>query len=798
MKETIICVHCGADCGKNPVWDQGKPFCCHGCKSVYQLLNGKQLYTYYNMEDTPGIKVDVHEFGKKYAYLDNADIVTKLLEFQEDGIAKVTLYVPAIHCSSCIWLLENLQRLHPGIIQSTVNFVKKRVSISYRENQVSLRQLVELLASIHYIPQITIDDINKKAADVSTKTLIYKIGVAGFVFGNTMLLSFPEYLPGNQFITEDFKRFFGILNFLLSLPIMFYSGTDYLASGFKNLLHKIINIDLPISIGMIAIFLESSYEIFSGSGTGYMDSLAGLVFFLLIGKWYQAKTYKALSFDRDFNSYFPIAVTKLNAHSEEESVLIEKIAVGDRLLIRNQELIPADALLLKGEASIDYAFVTGEARPVSKSPGDKIYAGGRLVGQSIEIELIKEVKQSRLTQIWNQEHKKTSVKTLSDMMDDVSKYFTVVVLSISILSGIMWLFINPLTALFAFTSVLIVACPCALALSIPFTFGNTMRIFGQKGLFIKNPDVVEALSKVDTIVFDKTGTITESNEAQMEYSGIDLGEEYRRIIYSMTGNSTHPASKVIHQHLQQTPKILFDKFEEIPAKGIEAEWNKKSYKLGSASFIGTEGNSLQNKATTIYFSENNQVLGYFTLRNKYRQGLELLIQTLKKEYEIHFLSGDNDSERENLERLTGISENIHFNQSPKDKLDYIRLLRAKGKRVMMIGDGLNDAGALLESNAGISIADDIYSFSPACDAILQSNNLKHLNQFIRFSRISVKIVRLSFILSFIYNVVGLSFAVRGLLSPIVAAILMPASSVSVVAFVTLMVAISARIKLKCC
>ena len=782
MSEKHICVHCGADCGKNPVWHNNEPFCCNGCKTVYQLLGENKLYTYYEIENTPGIKVDVHEFGKKYAYLDNVDIVDKLLDFQEDGVARVNLYIPSIHCSSCIWLLENLQKIHKGIIQSQVNFVKKRVSISYREQEISLRQLVELLASIHYVPQISLEDISKKSADVSIRKLIYKIGIAGFAFGNTMLLSFPEYLPGNQQISEEFRQFFGVLNFILALPVLFYSATDYLASGLKNLWHKVINIDLPISIGIIAIFLQSSYEIFSGSGTGYMDSLTGLVFFLLIGKWYQARSYKALSFDRDYKSYFPIAVSKLTSDGEK-SIPLEEIKIGDKLLIRNHELIPADAGLLSSEAHIDYSFVTGESQPVDKMLGDKLFAGGKQIGQNIEIEVLKEVKQSRLTQVWNQEYKKVQEKKMSDIMDNVARYFTVTVLSIAMITAIYWLFVDSSKAIFSFTSVLIVACPCALSLSIPFAFGNTMRIWGKLGFFLKNQDVVDDLHRIDTLVFDKTGTVTQSDDANIEIYG-QLSEQDKAIVWSMSGNSTHPASKIIHNHLNSDKKIQFEQFTEIAGKGIQASLNADVYKLGSSLFALNQKQTLENKATEVYFSKNDKLLAKFTLKNKYREGLANLIQNLSKKFDIHFISGDNESERVRLENLIAKKENIHFNQSPKEKLDYIKKLRNQGRHVCMFGDGLNDAGALLESNVGITIADDVYSFTPASDAILQAEKFNELDKFLDFSKIAVKIVRSSYIISFLYNLVGIGFAIKGLLSPIVAAILMPASSVTVVAFVS--------------
>lgn len=778
-------MHCGEECGANPIVWNGLNFCCNGCKTVYQILNENKLYSYYNIEETPGIKVEQQEFGNKYAYLDNEEVKEKLFEFSQGDTKKVTLYIPTIHCSSCIWLLENLKSLNPGIKHSISNFVKKEVTITFHESEITLRKIVELLASIHYIPLISLESATKEENKQTNRLLFMKMGVAAFAFGNTMMLSLPEYLPGSYFISDTFKMVFGYLNLIFAIPVLLFSGNDYWLSAFKNLRRGILNIDLPITIGMFAIFAQSAYEILSQSGAGYMDSLSGFVFFLLIGRWYQNKTYQALSFDRDYKSYFPIAVTKLNS-GKEESILLEKLKKDDLILVRNQELIPADGVLSKGTAFIDYSFVTGESRPVKKETGEEVYAGGRQIGSSVEIEIKAEVKQSKLTKLWDQSERKSSEKNnLSALTDTVSKYFTYIVLLIAFVTGVYWLWADSATALMAFSSVLIVACPCALALSIPFAFGNTMGLFGKLGFYLKNADVVEKLSKVDTIVFDKTGTITQADSLNVNFHESELNSQQLKLVKSLCRHSTHPLSTSIYNSINNT-FVEVEKFREIPTRGIVAEYEGKEIRLGSYEFIYDKKTDevFSNRS---YLSINGQTLGYFSVENKYREGLEAVINELAKDKELHLISGDNSSEKSNLLNYFSNEEQLSFNQSPNDKLEFVKELKQKGKHVLMVGDGLNDAGALNESDVGISIADNVYHFSPACDAILEAKQFNKLAELIRFSKKSIKIVYASYILSVLYNVIGLDFAVRGLLTPIIAAILMPASSVSVVAFVSLSV-----------
>jgi P-type Cu+ transporter len=789
------CVHCGADCGAAPVVWEAKNFCCHGCKTVYQILNEKEMHQYYDIQPMSGIRIDIGQPSKKFAFLENEEIISNLLDFNDGNTSKVKFFIPAIHCASCIWLLEHLDTLHDGIIYSTVNFPRKEVFITFRNDQISLRQLAELLSAIHYVPEITLEHLEGKKALKTNRSLLLKIGIASFSFMNIMMYSFPEYLPGGDLLEQNFKHIFGWLSFILILPVVFYSANDYYLSAWKGLKHKIISIDLPITLGIIALFLQSSYEVFTGNGIGYMDSLAGLLFFLLIGKWYQGKTYQALSFERDYKSYFPVAVTVI-VDGFEAILPIRDLKKGDHILIRNQELIPADAAIFKGKGNIDYSFVTGEALPVPKKEGDFIYAGGRQVGSSIELIVEKEVEQSYLTQLWNQNGTKPDSVSLNTHINNISQYFTAVVLVIAFSSFFYWLTVDLATAVYVFSSVLIIACPCALALTVPFTFGSTMRVFGRRGFYIKTTDVVEQLYRTTTIVFDKTGTITFNRKVQIKFHGPAINADGERMIRSMVKHSSHPLSTALYEHLSSSQLLEPEVYEEIPGLGITGVLSGKRINIGSELFVTGSSANEDMKESRVYVSIDGRILGYYSFMNTYREGLNQVISTLKRRYKLHLISGDNDAEKENLESVFGTESRLLFNQSPVDKKNYIIELKKRGENVLMIGDGLNDAGALAESNTGISIADDVFSFSPACDAIMESSKFGELERFIRFTRSSFKVIRWSFLISFFYNVIGLSFAVTANLSPLIAAILMPVSSVSVVAFATFMVSLMAFRKLR--
>jgi len=780
------CFHCGLTIPENEViyFDQ-KEFCCNGCKTVYEIFSLHNLTSYYDFEKSPG--ATPQDIQGKYDFLDNESILSKLLEFQEGNTAIVSLNIPHIHCSSCIWILENLNKIQTGISTSQVNFPEKRVRITFDSDAISLKEIVYLLSSIGYEPYISLENYETGKTNVD-RSLTYKLGVAFFCFGNIMLLSFPEYFEIKEFWLDNYKPFFRFLIFVLVLPSFLYSASGYYISAYHSIKTRMLNIDIPIALGIIVMFIRSTYDMVMDHGPGFFDSLASLVFFMLLGKMFQTKTYSFLSFERDFKSYFPIAVTRINTDSSEESVPVYDIEKGNRLLIRNQELIPVDGILISEKAEIDYSFVTGEAVPITKKSGDKVFAGGKQIGKVVEMEVLHSVSQSYLTQLWSNEiFQKKVFQKHKTITDAISRYFTPILLLIAFGGFGYWIFIDANTAFNVFTAVLIVACPCALALTAPFTFGNILRILGKQKLYLKNALVIEQLARVNTIVFDKTGTITTNKKSNILYEGTAISEENNILIKNVLRGSNHPLSRMLYDFLPETTKIKIDDFQEITGKGIQGSIYNKIVQMGSATFVDAPvSETSEMEKTALHIKIEGIYYGKFIFENQYRKGLEKLFVDLNQNYQIKVLSGDNDGERANLETILPKNTELIFNQKPEQKLDYIKTLQEKGRNVMMVGDGLNDAGALAQSNVGISISENVNVFSPACDAILDASEFSRLDYFLKLSQKSILIIKMSFVLSLLYNVVGLGFAVTGNLLPLVAAIIMPLSTITIVSFVTLM------------
>ena len=774
VKNAVKCYHCGDECINETIQLADKNFCCQGCKTVYQVLNQSDLCDYYELNKNPGTSQRITVRKDKFSFLDDDKIEQQLISFRDTEQTHVTFYLPQIHCSSCLWLLENLHRLNTAVISSRVNFTRKEVAIVFDQQKTSLRSIAELLTSIGYEPYISLQNLQQAKPRIQ-RSLIYQLGVAGFCFANIMLMSFPEYL-GLEGAEKSMQSLFRYFNLILAIPVFLYSSLPFYKSAWGSLKHRYLNIDAPIALAIIMTFGRSLYEVLSNTGGGYFDSMSGIVFFMLVGRVLQEKTYQQLSFERDYTSYFPIAVTVLKDKQEIPTALPD-IKSGDTILIHNEELIPVDGLLTRGKAFIDYSFVTGESLPVLKDMGELLYAGGKQTGGNIELLVMKEVSQSYLTRLWNNDDK-TKTQKIS-FVDGLSRYFTWVVFALAAIGALYWSFYDGGKAWNVVTTILIVACPCALLLSNSFTNGNVLRILSKNKLYLRNAQTIEEMANANHLVFDKTGTLTTTEEQDITYNGEPFNDEIAGSIAAVAAQSTHPLSKLLARELRNDTVYEVRQFSETTGRGISGIVNHRIITLGSAEFVTGEEVNVFN-GSSVYVSVDGVLLGHFHIRNHYRPSIFNQVRQLSKQYRISVLSGDNEGERLNLQQELGMDVKLFFNQQPHDKLNYIKELQEKGQKVIMIGDGLNDAGALKQSDAGIAVTESTNNFTPASDGILEADRLSQLSNYLRFTKANKQVVIASFILSIVYNIIGLTFALQGILSPLVAAILMPSSSLSII------------------
>ena len=770
-----LCYHCGDICNENPIEKHDKTFCCQGCEKVYELLNDNQLSAYYECDINPGISPT----EKNFDFLNNVAFRDRLITFSNTAFSKVSFHLPAIHCRSCLYLLENLQKLNPQIIKTSLNFGKKYLTVWFKEDQLSLGALASLIASLGYEPHISNED--KKQQNNNRKHLILQLGIAGFCAGNAMLFSFPEYLGIDD---DSLQQLFSYLNLALGSVAVFYSGSDYFRNVYAHLKLRKMTIELPILLGILVGYGRSVYEIISHTGAGYIDSVSGLIFFLLIGKWFQQKSFDFLSFERNYKAYFPLIVTKI-AGGKELTAPLEEINIGDRLLIRNQEIIPADAYLLKGKGEMDYSFVTGESELISIEAGQSIYAGGKHRGEAIEIQISKGLNQSHLTQLWEQQAFKNpnhKSENWENFANQVGFYFTIFLLSLATMAGIYWYAVDPSRWSNAVVSILVIACPCALAVSYPFALGHGIRWLAKNHFFVKDIQAFERMAQVDTLVFDKTGTLTLQSQKEPRIQlNRKLSDKEWNAIYSLVFQSTHPLSKQVKKFLNRRSLIALKQFKEVTGKGLEAYFDEVLVQIGSAKYTQNHLASPEGfitSETRLFISINHNPIGFLEFPWENRPGVEALLHRLRHQYEIHLISGDKKEHASHLLDWFEHKDLVKFECSPLEKMKYIQKLQKQGKIVAMIGDGLNDAGALKQAQVGIAVSDDHLHFTPSSDAILKGSELPQLGNYLQYTQFGLKLIKASFLLSLVYNGFGLSYAIQGNLYPLIAAILMPINSIS--------------------
>ncbi len=780
----VLCYHCGTPCLTKGIFVDEKQFCCDGCRLVFEILDSKGLCNYYELAAHPGLSQIKGLRKDKFAYLDTPSIAEKICTIKAGEHSVVTLYLPGVHCASCLWLLEHLSRIHPAITQSRLAFSTKEITIHFRHEELSLRQVAELLSTIGYEPYISLDDADKRRAGRShfDRKRIYKLGVAGFCFGNIMMLAFPEYL-GGEGLSPRFALLFRMLSLALALPVFFYCASEFFQNAWKSLRLFLtrrgrssgpLHIDAPIALAILITFLRSLYEILSGTGNGYLDSMSGIVFFMLVGRAVQERTYRSISFHRDYKSYFPIAV-RVVTPAGAESRSLHDLKPGDIVELQDEEIIPADGAVVEGDARIDYSFVTGESEAVRVIPGEKAYAGGKQVGTQMLMVVEKPVAGSYLSSLWShaafQKDKQAEAEQQSSV-HRLSVWFTIVLFSLAATTALWWALHDPSRILPAVSAMLIIACPCALLLCATFTNGALMRLFSVHGLYLRDASVIENLSRISHLVFDKTGTLTYGNRLRRSGWSPEMQPEEKMLAYAVAVRSNHPRSRALVEWLGPQERCNLISWEQQAGLGARAIVRGHRVLVGNALFTGSPREAdLVVRIDGSFF--------YFDAVPRLRLGVRSMMRRLSTRFDLSLISGDNPRQLQAMRRLFD-GQHIHFNQQPNDKLQYVQSLQNGGTHVLMLGDGLNDAGALQQSDVGITLAEDVNNFTPSCDAILDAGKLHQLPGLLALARWRRHTVRIAFLISILYNIVGLYFAVQGTLSPLIAAILMPASTLSIV------------------
>jgi P-type Cu+ transporter len=774
-----VCRHCGQPCDSARTAGSGAAhpiFCCDGCEAVFRLLRENGLDAFYQYDSGAGLPQRYRGTldAARFAALDDPNVAAHVVEFDDGHKAILTFTIPAIHCASCVWLLEQLWRFDPGITRAEVDLQRRSVRVEYCSAATSPRSVAEQLAALGYEPMLAFERAG--AASPDRRRLYFQLGVAGFAFGNIMLFSIPRYANGAP-LTSEFRVLFGTLNLLLAIPVFLFSASDYFRTAWQAVRRATIALEVPVALGLLVLFGRSIGEIVSGRGEGFMDSFAGLVFFLLLGKLSQQRVFDRIAFDRTFRSFLPLSV-RVEEGDGMRTVPLEAIKPGDCISVRRDEIVPADGRVLEHRAAVDYALITGEQRPILLELGDTVRAGGRALG-ALRVCVLREVSQSQLARLWGHSiFRRVKQRWLTDVASRFGAWFTIAAMTLAIAGAAAWWPDLAASASVA-TAVLIVACPCALTLSAPITLGTAMAELGRRGLFLKHAAVALDLSRIDTVIFDKTGTLTAGSDRTI-VARHGLGIAAWALVRQVAKESIHPVSRAMAAQIDAPTAGLPAPRElcEVPGHGITALVGGVRVAIGSAAFVATYTATPPERVGNRTYVAAGAEIGWVVLGAGLRAGIAEAAGRLARAHDIRLLSGDHEIESPRWRPLFG--RRMWFRQSPEDKLAFVEQARGEGRRVLMVGDGLNDAGALAAADVGLAVSDETACIVPACDAVISGQRLAALPAFLAYACRARQVVILCFAVSVVYNAAGLTLALTGVLTPLVSAILMPVSSLTIV------------------
>ncbi len=764
------CKHCGL-----PNKNQDDEFCCRGCSLAYQIINNLGFSNYYQTRHLdPKIKPLKPEENNSATQIDIGAFVTRI----EENHFSINLMVEGMHCAACVWLIENVLKKQPAVIKARINMTSKKLYLEWSGNIAAGNDLVQLIFNLGY-RLIPFDAEFLKAAEKKYDSSMLKaLSVAGFASGNVMLISFALWANSSAEMGIATRNLLFWVSALITLPAIVYSGRIFIISAYNSIRAHRMNMDVPIAVAIILASIISIFEAATKGEHAYFDSVIMLVFFLLIGRYLDfSARKKAFGVAGDLMMLSGISATIIereNHKGEKYKIVLAKDLQKDMILhIAMGERIAADGLIIQGSSEIDTSVITGESNPKKYNLGDEVYAGMINLGDALQVKITKASNETLLSKIAamveNIETGKTHYTQIADL---VAKYYTPIVHIIAFITFLLWYFIfkagwHP--ALLNAAAVLIITCPCALALAVPVVKIVSAGRLLKQGILLKNSEALEKLNKIDTIIFDKTGTLTIGKPKLINNS------EVSQIAASMAAKSKHILSQALAKEFKG--ELIDLEVKEIPGQGLIANYNGEEVRLGNARHLGIEAVDAENNNPQIFFKYQNQITT-FTFQDQLRTDAKEVINQLKK-YHIILLSGDRKSVVESIAQDLGIKK-YYAEKTPDQKLEILQELKSQNKNILMVGDGINDAPSLMLADVSISPSSASDISKNIADVIFQKEKLEPVLEILKTAKKSNQIIKQNLGFALIYNLIAVPFAIAGYVVPLFAALAMSSSSIVVV------------------
>ncbi|WP_257928862.1 cytochrome oxidase maturation protein, cbb3-type [Campylobacter lari] len=771
------CKHCQLSFRQDQMIEKnGNYFCCKGCESVYEILQENNLEEFYeklgNQTLTPAI---IEHNVKDYE---------KYIQKTKEGFSEIFLLIEEIHCAACVWLNEKILIKSEGVIEVDINSITHKARIVFDEKSINLAKIIQSIESIGYKASVYLPTKNEQRATQTKRDFYAKLIVAIACVMNIMWISVAKYAGFFSGMEADTKDILHFAEFLLCTPVLFYTGSIFYKNAYYALKFKSVNMDTLVISGASLAYIYSIWAMFSRASQVYFDSVAMIICFVFIGKYLELLSKKKALDTLDHLRSFLSSEVRVLKNGKIENIDIEEVQIGDIIELKEGDRVLIDGVCVSGNISLDMSSLSGESLPLDVQKDNMIYSASLVLSGNALYKANALYKDSKLARIINLLENSSSKKAkIEKMVQQVSKYFSPIILTCALFCFAFTFFVLNLgfeEAMIRMVSVLIIACPCALALATPVSSLVAISAGLKEKILFKEAGVVEDLSKCNVAVFDKTGVLT---KACLEVKKSFLDERLdKNELLNFLHLTNHPVAKSILKFLDEKidSRIEFEKVQNFQARGYKAFLGKDEFLGGNEKFFKENHMQVQEFQTTHFiFAKNKTILAVFELEDSIRESSEELIRFMKEcKMQIYMLSGDN------LHAVSKVAEKLKINNfkascMPEDKMQTIANLNQTG-RVLMIGDGVNDALALSYAGVGVSLKEGSELAMENSDIILLKNDLKSLQKAIQIAKKTYQIIKQNLAFSLLYNALSMPLAFFGLINPLIAALSMSFSSIIVI------------------
>ncbi len=787
MSDNIACSHCHLEFSKDVMIVDGEHyFCCNGCQGVFHLLSDEGLDSFYEKAGNVKLTPPTEQYEDSSNF-NAAAFYDKFVKVNSDGFHEVSLIIEGIHCSACVWLNEKALHKMEGVIEANINFTNNKATIIWADDIVKLSGIIDMIRAIGYNAYPYDASLQEAHANRERKDYYLRMAVAIFASMNIMWIAVAQYAGYFTGITQEIKTILNIAEGVLATPVLFYSGWIFFRGAYYGMKNRVVNMDLLVATGASLTYVYSIYITVVEHGEAYFDSVSMIITFVLIGKFLEILSKKNAADTLDIiGKHLPSEVNIIQ-NGNVVSCKLDDVSIGDVIVVSSGEKVLLDGEIIKGSGSFDESNLTGESDPIYKSVGDSVVSGTTSIDADVHFKATKDFAHSTLSNLVSLLESAINKKPkIEQMANKLSEHFSTTILLLSFITFLVWWFWPHSfeTSFMVGISVIVIACPCALALATPVATLVGLSLGAKRGILFKEAAQLETMAKVDTLVLDKTGTITAGRPEVVQVHKLE--EFDTELLYSLVKSSKHPVSHGVFEYINSKNydlrTIAFDEFTQVPASGIIAKINSTELLGGNYKLMQENGIKVEHSSsnTLFYFAVDKKLAAVYELSDKIKDGAKELVENLRKRnVETVMLTGDNENAALKVSREIGIDK-VYFEQTPEDKSNYISELHDNNRTVVMVGDGVNDVLALAKADIGIVMGSGSDIAVDVSDVVLLHDSLSSLEDTFKISRTTYGLIKQNLGISLVYNAITIPLAMAGYVIPLVAAISMSVSSLLVV------------------